>query len=65
MSKIKNRVHPFEKARIDAMALESQQRRAQAHTVLRDLLAELEASDLSGTFTTARRIKALRVVLEG
>ncbi len=57
MSKSKM-VHPSEKARIDAMVLESQQRRAQAHAVLRDLLAELEASELSGTFTTSRRIKA-------
>jgi hypothetical protein len=45
-------------------ARERQQQVEQARAVLRDLLVELEASPLAGTMTTARRIKALRVILE-
>ena len=56
--------HPDTKARIDALVREREQQREQAKAVLRDLLAELEASPLSSTHTTARRIKALRVILE-
>lgn len=57
-------VHPYERQRIDALVAESQQRREHAKAVLRDMLAELEASPLSNTHTTARRIKALRVMLD-
>lgn len=56
--------HPAYKARIDVLMHEKQQRREQAKAVLRDMLAELEASELSSTHTTQRRIKALRVILE-
>lgn len=57
-------VHPHEKQRIDTLVREREQIREQARNVLLDLLKELEASPLAGTFTTARRIKALRVILD-
>lgn len=63
--KRKTMTHPSEKQRIDAIVHEQAQQREQARAVLRDLLTELEASPLANTQTTQRRIKALRVVLEG
>jgi hypothetical protein len=57
-------MHPFQREQLDALVREKQQVREQAIAILRDLLAELEASPLAGTHTTVRRIKALKVVLE-
>ena len=47
----------------DRPMTEREQVLEQAWIVLRDLLTELEAGPMSSTFTTMRRIKALRVLL--